>query len=469
MSKYTRKQRQAPQDEFVGFWDKVFKKAEPYARAIGITVLTAGVLIVVVWGVMSWMEHKSQAATEAFGHAVRVYEAELHDRPTSRAKTDEENPVPRFKTEKERAEATLKELDEFDKKYGHSSTADEAMLFRAGVYYDLGRFDDAADGVREVHQGRAPVAAAARRAQEGSGLCREQQGKLDEALAQYQAARAQDRRLLSRPRAVGRGARVDQEGRQEEGGRAAQGARRQDAVVAAQGRGADADRAARGDVRASRAHRSRVVRSSGCVAASVAAARAVPGGAGRVRRAGRRACRCAGGAISSTSRCIEYKPQEFASAASDGTRVFIGSSAKVLWALSARDGSILWNRTLGGAISGRPLYVGGDRRWSTSAPMTARSTPSTRRPASSAGSITRTGRSRRSRSFADELALLHERRESRLRARRAQRQVEVAVRSRGAGELHHSRLSVAAASSATASTSASPTATWPACRRPPAT
>ena len=77
MSKYTRKQRQAPQDEFVGFWDKLFKKAEPYARAIGITALTAGVLIGVVWGAMSWMEKKSQAATEAYGHAVRVYEAEL--------------------------------------------------------------------------------------------------------------------------------------------------------------------------------------------------------------------------------------------------------------------------------------------------------------------------------------------------------------------------------------------------------
>ncbi|HEY1584198.1 MAG TPA: PQQ-binding-like beta-propeller repeat protein [Polyangia bacterium] len=54
---------------------------------------------------------------------------------------------------------------------------------------------------------------------------------------------------------------------------------------------------------------------------------------------------------------LEYKPQEFASAASDGTRVFVGSSAKVLWALSARDGSILWNHPLGGTISGRPLYA----------------------------------------------------------------------------------------------------------------
>jgi outer membrane protein assembly factor BamB len=55
---------------------------------------------------------------------------------------------------------------------------------------------------------------------------------------------------------------------------------------------------------------------------------------------------------------LDYKPQEFASAVSDGTRVFVGSSAKVLWAFSARDGAILWNRPLGGAVSGRPLSVG---------------------------------------------------------------------------------------------------------------
>ena len=184
MSKYTRKQRQAPQDEFVGFWEKLFKKAEPYARAIGITTLTAGVLIAVVWGVMSWMEKKSQAATEAFGHAVRVYEAELQtsDEPP---KSDDENPVPRFKTEKERAEATLKELDEFDKKYGRSSTADEAELFRAGVYYDMGRLDDAAAAYDKFIKGAhpSPLMLAAK---EGLGLVREQQGKLDDALALYQ-------------------------------------------------------------------------------------------------------------------------------------------------------------------------------------------------------------------------------------------------------------------------------------------
>lgn len=54
---------------------------------------------------------------------------------------------------------------------------------------------------------------------------------------------------------------------------------------------------------------------------------------------------------------LEYKPQEFASAASDGARVFVGSSAKTLWAMSARDGSPLWKHPVGGAISGRPRYV----------------------------------------------------------------------------------------------------------------
>lgn len=183
MSKYTRKQKQPAQDEFVGFWDRVFKAIEPYARAIGIMTITAGVLIAVVWGVMSWMEKKAQAATEAFGHAVRVYEAELQttDEPP---KTDEENAVPRFKTEKERAEATLRELDEFDKKYGHSSTADEATLFRAGVYYDLGRVDDAA-GAYEKYIKSAHPSPLLPTAKEGLGLCKEQQGKLDEALALY--------------------------------------------------------------------------------------------------------------------------------------------------------------------------------------------------------------------------------------------------------------------------------------------
>lgn len=184
MSKYTRKKKDAPQDEFVGFWERLAKRAEPYARAIAITAATAAVLIAVVWAVSSWMEKKSQAATEAFGRAVRIYEADLITAEEP-AKTDEPDPVPRFKTEKERAEATLQALDAFDKKYKKSATAREAALFRAGVYFDLGRWDDAAAQyekfLKDPHP--SPLVAVAR---EGLGLVREEQGKLDEALGLYQ-------------------------------------------------------------------------------------------------------------------------------------------------------------------------------------------------------------------------------------------------------------------------------------------
>jgi predicted negative regulator of RcsB-dependent stress response len=184
MSKYTRKQSQAkPQDEFVGFWDKLFHKAAPYANAIGITAATAAVLIAVVWGVSSYFERKSQGATETFGHAVKIYEADLltDDNPV---KSEEENPIPRFKTDKERATATLAELDSFDKKYGRSATAREARLFRAGVLFDQGRFDEAGKLYQQIidEKGAAPLTLLAK---EGLGLVDEQQGKLDDALKVY--------------------------------------------------------------------------------------------------------------------------------------------------------------------------------------------------------------------------------------------------------------------------------------------
>ncbi len=54
---------------------------------------------------------------------------------------------------------------------------------------------------------------------------------------------------------------------------------------------------------------------------------------------------------------IEYKPQEFAAAASDGTRVFVGSSAGVLWALDAQKGNVLWKKELHAPISGQPSFA----------------------------------------------------------------------------------------------------------------
>jgi tetratricopeptide (TPR) repeat protein len=186
MSKYTRKKKtNEPQDEFVGFWDKLFHAIEPYLRTIGVSLLTAAVLIGVVWGVTSYLDSRAQAATEALTHTVRTYEAELitTDEPP---KSDDENPVPRFKTAEERAKNVLAQLDELDAKHKGSAASREGQLFRASVLFDMGRVDEAA-AAYEKFLGEAkdssPMLTVAR---EGLGLCKEQQGKLDEALAEYQ-------------------------------------------------------------------------------------------------------------------------------------------------------------------------------------------------------------------------------------------------------------------------------------------
>jgi outer membrane protein assembly factor BamB len=54
---------------------------------------------------------------------------------------------------------------------------------------------------------------------------------------------------------------------------------------------------------------------------------------------------------------IEYKPQEFAAATWGGGRVYVGSSAGVLWAFDAKSGDVLWKKKTAAAISGQPRYV----------------------------------------------------------------------------------------------------------------
>ena len=184
MSKYNRKQKAPKEDEFVSFWGKVFQAVEPYLRAIGITAATALVLVFIVWGVTSWSESKAQKAAEQFGRAVKVYDADLLTDDT-KPKVDDDNPIPRFKTEKERADAALAELDKLDKDFGSSDVAKNAQLVRAGILYDQGRFDDAAKAYDSALKNAPKDGAVAAVAREGAGLCDEARGKLDDALSKY--------------------------------------------------------------------------------------------------------------------------------------------------------------------------------------------------------------------------------------------------------------------------------------------
>jgi predicted negative regulator of RcsB-dependent stress response len=186
MSKYTRKQKGARtevNDEFVSFWQKAFERTQPYLRAIGLVLASAAVGTAVIWGWAVWMERKSEGAAEAYARAARLYEADLLPAGEKQEKTDDDA-VQRYGTVKERGEAVLAELDKLDKSHGSSTVAKTARLFRAGVLYDLGRWDEAAQQFEKVvNDHPAPPIGAL--AAEGAGLCDEQRGKLDEALARY--------------------------------------------------------------------------------------------------------------------------------------------------------------------------------------------------------------------------------------------------------------------------------------------
>jgi outer membrane protein assembly factor BamB len=58
---------------------------------------------------------------------------------------------------------------------------------------------------------------------------------------------------------------------------------------------------------------------------------------------------------------LEYKPQEFAAAATDGTRVFIGSRGGRFYALRVSDGARLWEKKIDAGVSARPLYLDAEK------------------------------------------------------------------------------------------------------------
>jgi outer membrane protein assembly factor BamB len=53
---------------------------------------------------------------------------------------------------------------------------------------------------------------------------------------------------------------------------------------------------------------------------------------------------------------LSYKPQEFARAASDGRRVYVGTRDGVFYSLTAMDGRTVWSTRLSGGVDGQAAY-----------------------------------------------------------------------------------------------------------------
>ena len=130
-----------------------------------------------VWGLSS-CEHNSENAAEVFGRAVGST-TPISSTDDAAGQGDDENQVPRFKTEKERVDATLAELDKLRQGVRLVDVRDSALMFRAGIKFDHGQLRRRRALYKKFLKGDVRALAAARA--KGSA-CARSSSKLDDAL-----------------------------------------------------------------------------------------------------------------------------------------------------------------------------------------------------------------------------------------------------------------------------------------------
>ena len=132
-------------DEFVSGMQRLGNKLKPHAMRIGL--LIAGVAIALIaYGIYSWYsERKATAATAQFVSAAEhASGAIVEPDDDATPEPSEEDVRPRFKSAKERADATLSALDALGSEYGATGVSKESLLMRANTLLDLGSYDEAA-------------------------------------------------------------------------------------------------------------------------------------------------------------------------------------------------------------------------------------------------------------------------------------------------------------------------------------
>jgi hypothetical protein len=135
-----------PSEAVLDFWERLAKALHPHR--VPILALTAGAaLLLVGLSIYSWLDRRrEEGASASFQEAIRTEngKVQIADLPEDFQMPGEDTTLPKFKTAQERATATLTALEQLDKQYGSSDVAKRARLIKAGVLFDLGRYDDAA-------------------------------------------------------------------------------------------------------------------------------------------------------------------------------------------------------------------------------------------------------------------------------------------------------------------------------------
>jgi tetratricopeptide (TPR) repeat protein len=183
--RYTRKELKRP-DQFQTFWTRVYEFLKATARPIAIGAIATLVVIVGVAVYMQLSQKRHAASSKSLAYGLRVLNSEnapaLEDPDAPKEKPDSD--VPQFKTDKERREAALSALDKTIAEWGSSGAGRDARLVRAGVLYDLGRYDEAIRDYQAFleHGPRGNLKALAH---EDLGYVYEAKNELDKALAEY--------------------------------------------------------------------------------------------------------------------------------------------------------------------------------------------------------------------------------------------------------------------------------------------
>jgi len=172
-------------DQFVSFWTHFSERAGKYISErrkpllIAVGALAGVVTATIIYGQIR--ERAALHASEALERVSKIATADLLPADGTSAKDDN---LPHFKTDKERLEAALKEVDGFLSAEPHSPLLREAQLQKAGLLLDLQRPDEAIPLYTEVLASHLDSNLKFI-AQEGLGYAYEGKGDLDQALAAF--------------------------------------------------------------------------------------------------------------------------------------------------------------------------------------------------------------------------------------------------------------------------------------------
>jgi tetratricopeptide (TPR) repeat protein len=169
-------------DEFVSATGRMMNwLAAHRLLVIGSIVVAAGAVLAVI-GMLSHLESKAMEASRAFVDSFKI----LNARVVERADADETTQADgTYGSERDKLKAALGAMEAMAKAHGGSPAADLAAFFVAEEKRRLGELDQAIAGFEAYLRTQGLRAVMAPFAVEGLGAALEQQGKLEEARAQY--------------------------------------------------------------------------------------------------------------------------------------------------------------------------------------------------------------------------------------------------------------------------------------------